>query len=419
MARAPVKDEYIDAFNKAACNPNPTTPAEQLARNIYMANNGMPGSDAAERKKEEEEEKREEGILIAHEIDHIMDALTFNYDNKQFQDYNDFTNSRQWQDFADKKIDDWSTAAGTTVIVSPDGKVYYGVTGADGNQEYYRVNDNGTSTRVFDTNQELQDIPDGAETFDALAVGGAGNTLYKQVNERGETEYVNRHGEKVDDATVQKAEDALAKAGRTLEGSTISYEDWKNANRDMDAVHVAEAGDGDAQDNLKAAETKLAQNYTPENFINREMKKVAALQAGIDAKRASSTALSMNEDNKLLEDETKLAEDRQKLEKLQSDIAGKSPEEANKIMAAAFGDKYNTLLAQQTVEKQQNALAASAPENTSRAPSSYASQFDPATDKLSSRSAFAAAADPNAAPIAPAPKPQAPAITPQQQFSLS
>lgn len=380
-----------------------------LLKQEYHEKHSGPDSHDEQTAEDDAEDFREQLLDI---LNGIGQAVSFVYDNPELSEYAGFTNSNQWQEFADKKIDDWSAAAGTTVIVSPEGKVYYGVTNADGNQEYYKINENGSTTRVFDTNQDLQDTPEGAETFDALAVG-AGSTLYKQVNERGETEYVNRQGEKIDDATVQQAKEALAKVGRTLEGSTGSYEEWENAKLAMSSVYEAEMGVSDAQDSLKAADSKLAQNYTPEHFIDREMKKIELLQAGIDAKRSGSTALSQEEDNKILEHETKLAEDRQKLEKIQSGISGKSPEEANKIMTATFGDKYDTKLAQQAIGlKQQAAEIPAVFESTISTRSGLQTTVNMRAD-------FGNAAGGEGTTIpAQKPVPLAPA-QPPQQFSLS
>lgn len=96
-----------------------------------------------------------------------------------------------------------------------------------------------------------------------------------------------------------------------------------------------------AGDRLKAADEKLAKNYTPQNFIDRQILDIELKQEGLNAKRDAGKA-TLSDDRA----EGELLREAEKMQELKSAIAGKTPEEASALVAKTFGNAYDASRAQ-------------------------------------------------------------------------
>ena len=350
---------------KAAFLSNAPDENSKRIQSYYQENSSGNSYYDEEEEKEKEEQYHDALRAVINTTERIIHSV---YDNHEYAGYANFTSDDKWQQYSSKALDEWSDATYSNILVMNDGTVYFSEKNEAGEPMYHRINEDGSTTLAYDKDREFTQPAQG----DALTISSLGqqNALYKKTNELGQIEYVNRSGEKIDDAIVQKAKEALAKVGRTLEGSTVEYETFIKTTKLTDKNMDVEAASNHIGDAEAAAAKNLATNYTPENFINLEMKKIEKTQIGIEAKRDSGT-LSIDEEFKLNTAESDLGQRREKLEKLKVELAGKTPEEANKIMAATFGSAYNVTLAQQSAEKMQSTASytpATAPAPTNTAP---------------------------------------------------
>ena len=333
------------AFDVIATDQN-----SQRIQSYYQKNSsGNPYYDEEEKKKKEEEYQ----TTLRAAINTTERIIHFSYNNPELEKFNGYGDSQQWQNFANQ-IYDKSYELGNSTLLrdAKSGTLYVPVQEADGTTKYYKVTDTG-----------LVEDP-------AIGILDAGEMekITQKTGPNGELElYANSR--KLDQQDAGQISKSLKNCGLNVTAETRDHDTLTEANNNSNDTIDLEFRRDYAKDFLKEAEKDLAANGTRENFLKREERVIELKMA-----EAKLTQIAGETPQERKEAELAVLEmnrDLEKMQDLKSMLAKASPEEAEKIMAANFGDRYNTMMAQQSAEKMQSMASytpATAPASTNTAP---------------------------------------------------
>ena len=366
---------------------------------------------------EEDEEDLRERLALVNLMNSTTQAISFTYNNPEFSAYKDFANSAQWQEHSGAiTAKAFDMKYSTALYDDRTGNLYTSAVNDKGQTTFYKVTEKGL-VQMEDTDTICAPSPAGTPTFSSLTLK---KLTYEQDASGQVTLYSN--GKKLDENKSKVLLDQFERSGQKVADVLQKNSDMEVALQASDPVERAQNATDDARMFLENSENTLKNNYTQDNFIDREQRIVQLRLA--EANLGTLSAKTDDEKQQAIKTAQAMQDDLKKMDELRTQITGASPGKADQIMAATFGEKYDTQLAQQTAAKQQlNAAAPSTNEiNTSRTTGSLASEYDSAGDigtnsKISSlQSAFgpAAAGIPATADPAQKPAPAAPSYTQQQ-----
>ena len=389
MALNPTDEKYSQRFNEAsgydihdqqaAFDSNTNDPIGQLIRAEYERRKGMNGSA----REDDEEKKEETSRFIANAIDIAIHKIELSYYNPEFDVYNGFKDSQQWQNYANPIHERaYDLQSNTLLIDKNNDSIFVPIKNESGETAYFKVTDKGL---IEDTSVDpiwLQKIT-------------------KETSPNGDLKLYIR-GELADQKQAEEITSVLKNNGIDITSVTQDNSEYKKATADSNIAWDAEDKCLNAEIFLENSEQRLTENYSNENFLAREESVIYLKTAQAELKSMTGTPQEIQEAKLAIQ---KLQEYQQKMNDLNASLAKASPEEANRIMAATFGDKYNLRLAQEAQESLKN-TGLTMPQNTSRDTASYAPSGIKTETNLSA--AFGKAAQ--YAPDLPAPAQQAPGL---------
>lgn|GEM_PF-4637063 len=380
-------DDYGFHGHNQDFDANPRTQNGMRIKNMRDKLNGK-GMFSTNEAQENSRKDHARHMMMTHALSETIDMAK----------YGNALDAPEWEDHCDKTFNSLYDTTQNTVFLGDNDEVYYSSVNANGDIEYYMVTDDGP-VRAYDK-QDISTIPDGAITFDSMdAIKN--RRIFHQTNENGEIELVNSHGKKLSDTDIDRVKQAASMSGKSMEEITSNYEDFKKNTAAADNIEHIEDADTDANAELVAATDRLEQNYTPENYLDREIALLNKASIGAEAKMYNEQ-LSADEQLQAENDKDNFDHRTEELTQLKTDLAGMSPAEANQMMANEFGDKYDMVLAQKNTLDQNVQAENTSIENTSRETITRSGL----TSSINMSGAFANAATPATTAPESAPTPQ-------------